>query len=59
MRPMDNREGIEMENVPKNEEIEPSEIDFAGSVGNGILKLKNEAKVSNLRLRESRKNPEW
>lgn len=43
---MDNREGIEMESVPNNEEIEPSEIDFAGSVGNGIQKLKNEAKVS-------------
>ena len=47
MRPM-TREDIEMESVPKTQEIEPSEeSDFAGSVGNGILKLKNEAKVSN------------
>ena len=54
MRPMDNRtrEDIEMESVPKTQEIEPSEeSDFAGSVGNGILKLKNEAKVSILRMR--------
>ena len=51
MRPM-TREDIEMESVPKTQEIEPSEeSDFAGSVGNGILKLKNEAKVSILRMR--------
>ena len=47
-RPSD-REGIEMEYVPKYEEndfeIQAEESAFAGSVGNGILKLKNEAKV--------------
>lgn len=41
-----NKEGIEMEIIEPSEES-----DFAGSVGNGILKLKNEAKVSYLKGR--------